>query len=135
MLHIAPHPTSGFHHLPVYYRVAAPFSWSLQVSRSFGDAQFKGSGCSAVPAVTAFSVGQREVFLLCGCDGFWSVMDPQGAVDFVAQQLQQGKDPKAATNRCAGLVSLDTLWAGGCTTLPSATWPMDLLSRCTQSSA
>lgn len=72
------------------------------MSRSFGDAQFKGSGCSAVPAVTAFSVGQREVFLLCGCDGFWSVMDPQGAVDFVAQQLQQGKDPKAATNRSAG---------------------------------
>jgi serine/threonine protein phosphatase PrpC len=73
----------------------------LQVSRSFGDAQFKPSGCSAVPAVTAFEVGPREAFLLLGCDGLWSVMDPQGAVDFVAGQLQHGKDPKAATNRCA----------------------------------
>lgn len=72
----------------------------LQVSRSFGDAQFKGSGCSAVPAVTAFTVGPREAFLLAGCDGFWSVMDAQGAVDLVQAQLGRGKDPKAVTNRC-----------------------------------
>jgi integrin-linked kinase-associated serine/threonine phosphatase 2C len=70
-----------------------------QVSRSFGDAQFKVSGCCASPAVTAFTLGPRESFLLLGCDGFWSVMDPQGAVDFVAGQLQQGRNPKAATNR------------------------------------
>lgn len=89
----------------------------MQVSRSFGDAQFKGSGCSAVPAVTAFSVGQREVFLLCGCDGFWSVMDPQGAVDFVAQQLQQGKDPKAATNRLLHEVVTERRCKDNCTVL------------------
>jgi integrin-linked kinase-associated serine/threonine phosphatase 2C len=75
------------------------------VSRSFGDAQFKGSGCSAAPAVTAFGVGPREAFLLLGCDGFWSVVDPQGAVDLVAAQLQQGKDPKSTTNRCGGAPS------------------------------
>lgn len=69
------------------------------MSRSFGDVQFKSSGCSATPDVTAFSVSPRERFLLCACDGFWSVMDPQGAVDMVVQQLRQGKEPKAATNR------------------------------------
>lgn len=78
------------------------YSFLVQVSRSFGDAQFEGSGCSAVPAVTAFTVGPREVFLLAGCDGFWSVKDPQGAVDFVQAQLAQGRDPKAATNRYLG---------------------------------
>lgn len=44
-----------------------------QVSRSFGDVQFKSSGCSARPDVTAFSISARDRFLLCGCDGFFSV--------------------------------------------------------------
>jgi integrin-linked kinase-associated serine/threonine phosphatase 2C len=74
-------------------------SGRIQVSRSFGDAQFKGAGASAVPDVRAFSAGSRERFLLVACDGFWGVMDPQGAVDLAAAQLAQGKEPKAVTNR------------------------------------
>lgn len=91
---------------PVRTRTQHPLQ--IQVSRSFGDMQFKSSGCSAVPAVTAFSVGPRESFLLLACDGFWGVMDAQGAVDIAAQQLQQGKGVKAVTNRyvCLCVVAL-----------------------------
>lgn len=45
----------------------------MQVSRAFGDAQFKPFGSSAVPDVTAFSISSRDCFMLCGCDGFWGV--------------------------------------------------------------
>jgi serine/threonine protein phosphatase PrpC len=69
------------------------------VSRSFGDVQFKGAGSSASPDVTAFSVTARERFLLCACDGFWSVVDPQDAVDIAAEQLRTGKDAKGVCNR------------------------------------
>eukprot|EP00775_Hariotina_reticulata_P006492 gene6492-6719_t len=71
----------------------------IQVSRAFGDAQFKPFGSSASPDVTAFSITGRDHFMLCACDGFWGVMDPQGSVELVVQQLKQGKDAKGITNR------------------------------------
>lgn len=45
----------------------------MQVSRAFGDAQFKPFGSSAVPDVTAFSISSKDKFMLCACDGFWGV--------------------------------------------------------------
>eukprot|EP00877_Chromochloris_zofingiensis_P010412 jgi/Chrzof1/5624/Cz16g09110.t1 len=71
----------------------------IQISRSFGDAQFKRSGASVVPDIQAFTITDRDSFMLVACDGFWGVFDAQGAVDFVAEQLQQQKEDKATTNR------------------------------------
>ncbi|KIZ03592.1 hypothetical protein MNEG_4366 [Monoraphidium neglectum] len=51
----------------------------IQVSRSFGDAQFKRSGATAAPDMQVF--------------------DAQGAVAMVQQLLSEGRDPKAITNR------------------------------------
>lgn len=47
----------------------------MQVSRAFGDAQFKPFGSSASPDVTAFNICERDRFMVCACDGFWGVSD------------------------------------------------------------
>jgi len=44
-----------------------------KVSRSFGDAQFKGSGATAAPDVQVFTLTRRDRFMLLACDGFWGV--------------------------------------------------------------
>eukprot|EP00803_Ostreobium_quekettii_P000578 evm.model.scf_964EXC.3 EVM.evm.TU.scf_964EXC.3 scf_964EXC:13598-17520(+) len=71
----------------------------LQVSRSLGDKQFKKAGLSAVPNVQAFELTSRDQFMVCGCDGFWKVFDGQGAVDMVAELLEEGRDEKSVCNR------------------------------------
>lgn len=43
----------------------------VEVSRAFGDRAFKKLGMSAVPDVQAFTLGERDAFLLLACDGFW----------------------------------------------------------------
>lgn len=45
----------------------------VQISRSFGDAQFKRSGASVVPDIQAFTITDRDSFMLVACDGFWGV--------------------------------------------------------------
>jgi serine/threonine protein phosphatase PrpC len=56
---------------PVYQLLQTYPCLCLQVSRAFGDAQFKPFGSSAAPDVTAFSISSRDLFMLCACDGFW----------------------------------------------------------------
>lgn len=41
------------------------------MSRAFGDRAFKKQGMSALPDIQAFTLSEREAFLLMGCDGFW----------------------------------------------------------------
>uniref|UniRef100_A0A383VFM2 PPM-type phosphatase domain-containing protein n=1 Tax=Tetradesmus obliquus TaxID=3088 RepID=A0A383VFM2_TETOB len=89
----------------------------VQVSRAFGDAQFKPFGSSAVPDVTAFSISSRDCFMLCGCDGFWGVMDPQATVELVQQQLQAGRDEKAITNRLVNEAVIERRCKDNCTVL------------------
>lgn len=43
----------------------------IELSRSLGDAAFKKRGMTATPDVTVFEAGERDAFLLLGCDGFW----------------------------------------------------------------
>lgn len=62
----------------------------LEVSRAFGDRQFKKVGVSAVPDVSTFEISEREHFLILGCDGLWGVFGPSDAVDYVNTQLMQG---------------------------------------------
>ncbi|KAF6261322.1 phosphatase 2C-like domain-containing protein [Scenedesmus sp. NREL 46B-D3] len=89
----------------------------IQVSRAFGDAQFKPFGSSAVPDVTAFSISSKDKFMLCACDGFWGVMDPQATVELVQQQLQAGKDEKAITNKLINEAVIERRSKDNCTVM------------------
>ncbi|KAL6748651.1 hypothetical protein V8C86DRAFT_2873365 [Haematococcus lacustris] len=71
----------------------------LQVSRSFGDLAVKKLGCSSAPDIAGFQLTRRDKFLLMACDGFWGVFDAQGAVDMASALLEEGREPKAVTNR------------------------------------
>lgn len=73
----------------------------LEVSRAFGDRQFKKVGVIATPDVHSFELTEREHFLILGCDGLWGVFGPSDAVDFVRKQL---KDKSCATTASRRLV-------------------------------
>ncbi|KAL3716291.1 hypothetical protein ACJRO7_007970 [Eucalyptus globulus] len=45
----------------------------LEVSRAFGDRQFKKVGVVATPDIHSFELTGREQFLILGCDGLWGV--------------------------------------------------------------
>ncbi|OWM83004.1 hypothetical protein CDL15_Pgr005404 [Punica granatum] len=45
----------------------------LEVSRAFGDRQFKKFGVVATPDVHSFDITGREHFIILGCDGLWGV--------------------------------------------------------------
>lgn len=62
----------------------------LEVSRAFGDRQFKKVGVTAVPDIQSFDVTEREHFIILGCDGLWGVFGPNDAVDFVHKLLNEG---------------------------------------------
>ncbi|KAJ7529441.1 hypothetical protein O6H91_15G050400 [Diphasiastrum complanatum] len=71
----------------------------LEVSRAFGDRQFKKVGVSAIPDVHSFELTNRELFLILGCDGLWGVFGPTDAVEFVASQLKEGATVGVACRR------------------------------------
>ena len=77
----------------------------IEVSRSFGDLQFKRLGMSAKPAIQVFGIKAEDKFLICGCDGFWSCFSPQDAVQAVAEMHQAGKQPKGICDRLINMVS------------------------------
>ncbi|XP_014504454.1 probable protein phosphatase 2C 8 isoform X1 [Vigna radiata var. radiata] len=62
----------------------------LEVSRAFGDRQFKKVGLVASPDVYTFEVTDTEHFIILGCDGLWGVFGPSDAVDFVQKLLDEG---------------------------------------------
>lgn len=71
----------------------------LEVSRAFGDRQFKKVGVSANPDVHSFELTKKENFMILGCDGLWGVFGPDDAVNFVARQLQEGLSTNAICRR------------------------------------
>ncbi|XP_057841388.2 probable protein phosphatase 2C 8 isoform X2 [Cryptomeria japonica] len=71
----------------------------LEVSRAFGDRQFKKIGVSAIPDVHTFELTERENFMILGCDGLWGVFGPTDAVEFVARQLKEGSSTNVACRR------------------------------------
>ncbi|GBG74145.1 hypothetical protein CBR_g17858 [Chara braunii] len=71
----------------------------LEVSRAFGDRQFKKVGVSAAPDVHAFKITERERFMVLGCDGFWGVFGPSDAVEFADKLLQEGLSVEVVSKR------------------------------------
>ncbi|XP_072990738.1 probable protein phosphatase 2C 67 [Typha latifolia] len=71
----------------------------LEVSRAFGDRQFKKVGVIATPDVHSFQLTEREHFIILGCDGLWGVFGPSDAVEFVAKQLKETSSATAAARR------------------------------------
>ncbi|KAI5067595.1 hypothetical protein GOP47_0018123 [Adiantum capillus-veneris] len=71
----------------------------LEVSRAFGDRQFKKVGVSAVPDVNSFEITEKERFIILGCDGLWGVFGPSDAVEFVNNQLKEGASVGIACRR------------------------------------
>ncbi|KAH0877820.1 hypothetical protein HID58_065214 [Brassica napus] len=62
----------------------------LEVSRAFGDRQFKKFGVIATPDIHAFELTERENFMILGCDGLWEVFGPSDAVGYVQKLLKEG---------------------------------------------
>ncbi|KAK8587179.1 hypothetical protein V6N13_086183 [Hibiscus sabdariffa] len=62
----------------------------LEVSRAFGDRQFKKVGVVATPEIHSFDLTDREHFIILGCDGLWGVFGPSDAVEFVQKLLKEG---------------------------------------------
>ncbi|KAK6795715.1 hypothetical protein RDI58_009170 [Solanum bulbocastanum] len=71
----------------------------LEVSRAFGDRQFKKVGVIAIPDVHSFDLTERDHFIILGCDGLWGVFGPSDAVDFVQNLLKEGLSVKAVSRR------------------------------------
>ncbi|XP_010924512.1 probable protein phosphatase 2C 67 [Elaeis guineensis] len=71
----------------------------LEVSRAFGDRQFKKVGVIATPDVHSFELTRREQFIILGCDGLWGVFGPSDAVDFVQKQLEETSSATIAARR------------------------------------
>ncbi|KAL0916892.1 hypothetical protein M5K25_014443 [Dendrobium thyrsiflorum] len=71
----------------------------IEVSRAFGDRQFKKVGVIASPDVHSFELTEREHFLILGCDGLWGVFGPSDAVAFVQKQLKETSSASSAARR------------------------------------
>ncbi|CAO2818123.1 unnamed protein product [Amaranthus hypochondriacus] len=71
----------------------------LEVSRAFGDRQFKKVGVIATPDIQSFDITHNEHFIILGCDGLWGVFGPNDAVEFVHKMLQDGVPVAAACRR------------------------------------
>ncbi|KAH7651150.1 Protein phosphatase 2C family protein [Dioscorea alata] len=71
----------------------------LEVSRAFGDRQFKKVGVIATPDIHSFELTEKEQFIILGCDGLWGVFGPSDAVDFVQKQLKEKSSATMAARR------------------------------------
>lgn len=81
----------------------------LAVTRSFGDAEYKGAYkkeywgkefkedlVSAVPEVITEAMDKTSEFVVLASDGLWDVMTNQEAVDFVKLAIKNRQQPAAA---------------------------------------
>lgn len=89
----------------------------IEVSRSFGDVQFKKVGMSAIPNIQIFNITSQDKFLLCGCDGFWSCFSPQDAAQLVSEMSQAGKSLKAICNRLVYMAVRERQCKDNCTVI------------------
>lgn len=71
----------------------------LEVSRAFGDRQFKKVGLVATPDIHSFDLTDRDRFIILGCDGLWGVFGPSDAVDFVQKLLKEGLSVTTVSRR------------------------------------
>ncbi|KAM3177495.1 hypothetical protein ACTXT7_004422 [Hymenolepis weldensis] len=74
--------------LPGVRIVDGRINGQLEVSRSFGDYQYKRQGVSCLPDVKKYElVHERDRFMLIACDGLWKCFTPQKAVEKVSQLI------------------------------------------------
>ncbi|KAJ4748959.1 Protein phosphatase 2C family protein [Rhynchospora pubera] len=71
----------------------------LEVSRAFGDRQFKKVGVISTPDIHSFQLTDRDQFIILGCDGLWGVFGPSDAVEFVQKKLKETSSATTAV-RC-----------------------------------
>ncbi|TXG51403.1 hypothetical protein EZV62_023927 [Acer yangbiense] len=89
----------------------------LEVSRAFGDRQFKKFGVVATPDIHSFELTDREQFIILGCDGLWGVFGPSDAVDFVQKLLQEGLSVTAVSRRLVKEAVLERRCKDNCTAI------------------
>ncbi|KAL6518149.1 hypothetical protein OROMI_033850 [Orobanche minor] len=89
----------------------------LEVSRAFGDIQFKKVGVVATPDVHSFDLTERDHFVILGCDGLWGVFGPSDAVDFVHKLLKAGLSVQAVCRRLVREAVRERLCKDNCTAI------------------
>ncbi|XP_043696331.1 probable protein phosphatase 2C 8 [Telopea speciosissima] len=89
----------------------------LEVSRAFGDRQFKKMGVIATPDVHSFDLTEREHFIILGCDGLWGVFGPSDAVDFTHKLLKEGLSVSAVSRRLVKEAVLERRCKDNCTAI------------------
>ncbi|BHF72762.1 hypothetical protein SprV_0401583300 [Sparganum proliferum] len=60
---------------------------AIEVSRSFGDYQFKKQGVTCIPDVNKYDLTSDDKFLLIACDGLWKCFPPDEAVALTKRLL------------------------------------------------
>ncbi|CAK7349662.1 unnamed protein product [Dovyalis caffra] len=89
----------------------------LEVSRAFGDRQFKKVGVVATPNIHSFDLTEREHFIILGCDGLWEVFGPSDAVEFVQKLLKEGLTVAAVSHRLVREAVLERRCKDNCTAI------------------
>ncbi|KAJ4713466.1 Protein phosphatase 2C family protein [Melia azedarach] len=89
----------------------------LEVSRAFGDRQFKKFGVVATPDIHSFGLTEREHFIILGCDGLWGVFGPSDAVEFVQKLLKEGLSVTAVSRRLVREAVLERRCKDNCTAI------------------
>ncbi|XP_058180543.1 probable protein phosphatase 2C 8 isoform X2 [Rhododendron vialii] len=89
----------------------------LEVSRAFGDRQFKKVGVIATPDIHSFNLTERDHFIILGCDGLWGVFGPSDAVEFVHKLLKEGLAVAAVSRRLVREAVRERLCKDNCTAI------------------
>ncbi|KAL9443936.1 hypothetical protein AB3S75_017168 [Citrus x aurantiifolia] len=89
----------------------------LEVSRAFGDRQFKKFGVVSTPDIHSFEVTERDHFIILGCDGLWGVFGPSDAVEFVQKLLKEGLSVTAVSRRLVREAVLERRCKDNCTAI------------------
>ncbi|CAN1159225.1 Probable protein phosphatase 2C 8 [Linum perenne] len=89
----------------------------LEVSRSFGDRNFKKVGVSATPDIHSFELTEKEHFIILGCDGLWGVFGASDAVQFVQKLLNDGLTAAAVSRRLVKEAVLERRCQDNCTAI------------------
>ncbi|XP_061353070.1 probable protein phosphatase 2C 8 isoform X2 [Gastrolobium bilobum] len=74
----------------------------LEVSRGFGDRQFKKVGFIATPDIHSFDLTDREHFIILGCDGLWGEGLPVAVVS--RRLVREAVRERRCKDNCTAIV-------------------------------
>jgi len=66
----------------------------LQITRSFGDPEFKKYGVNATPNISYFKMNKRDQFMVIGSDGLWSEFSCNDAIKFIYDKYNHKSNPE-----------------------------------------